>query len=100
MEKITLTKTIKYYNKNTLYNSEITEKKQFTNINDAIEYLKNYDLKYIINKKGISAFEELEILHWADYKTIIKYFKTIDPNTLETSQSIPETRGKHEAEIL
>lgn len=89
MEKITLTKSIKYYNKNVFYNSEITEKKQFTNINDAINYLKNYDLKYVINKKGISAFEELEILHQADYKTFIKYYKSIDPNTLETRENVP-----------
>lgn len=89
MEKITLTKSIKYYNKNVFYNSEIIEKKQFTNINDAINYLKNYDLKYVINKKGISAFEELEILHQADYKTFIKYYKSIDPNTLETRENVP-----------
>lgn len=89
MEKITLTKSIKYYNKNVFYNSEITEKKQFTNINDAINYLKNYDLKYVINKKGISAFEELEILHQADYKTFIKYYKSMDPNTLETRGNVP-----------
>ena len=89
MEKITLTKNIKYYNKNVFYNSEIIEKKQFTNINDAINYLKNYDLKYVINKKGISAFEELEILHQADYKTFIKYYKSIDPNTLETRENVP-----------
>ena len=89
MEKITLTKNIKYYNKNVFYNSEIIEKKQFTNINDAINYLKNYDLKYVINKKGISAFEELEILHQADYKTFIKYYKSIDPNTLATRGNVP-----------
>lgn len=96
MEKITVSKSVKYYNKNNFYNSDIIEKKQFLNIDDAINYLKNYNLKYIINKKGISAFEELEILHQPDYKTFIKYYKSIDPNTLETFQNIPETRGKHE----
>lgn len=82
MEKITVTKTIKYYNMEKFINTAIIEKRQFLNIADALEYLKNYDLKYIINKKGISAHEELEILHQADYKTFIKYYKTIDLNTL------------------
>ena len=101
MEKITLTKKIQYYNMMKQYNTDIIEKKQFTSINDALNYMKNYDLKYIINKKGISAFEELEIIHQADYKTFIMYYKSINPNTLETCDNIGK-HGKHEAhdEIL
>lgn len=93
MEKITLTKKIKYYNKTNLYNTEIAEKRFFTNIDEALNYMKNYEIHYVINRKSISVFEELEILHQADYKTFIKYYKSIDPNTLETRDNI----GKHEA---
>lgn len=101
MEKITLTKKVIYYNKDKFINSEITEKRFFTNITEAIQFMKNYNLKYVINRKGISAFEELEILHQANYKTFIKYYKCIDPNTLETCDNIGK-HGKHEAhdEIL
>ena len=59
--------------------------------------MKNYELKYIINKKGISAFEELEIVHQADYKTFIMYYKSINPNTLETCDNIGK-HGKHEVQ--
>ena len=97
MEKITLTKKIQYYNMMKQYNTDIIEKKQFTSINDALNYMKNYNLKYVINKKGISAFEELEILHQADYKTFIMYYKSINPNTLETHDNIGK-HGEHEAQ--
>ena len=95
MEKITLTKKVQYYNIMKPYNTDIIEKKQFTNINEALNYMQNYELKYVINKKGISAFEELEILHQADYKTFIKYYKAIDPNTLETHDNL--NKGKNNA---
>lgn len=88
MEKITLTKKVQYYNMMKPYNTDIIEKKLFTTIDEALNYMQNYELKYVINKKGISAFEELEILHQADYKTYVKYYKTIDPNTLETRDNL------------
>ena len=95
MEKITLTKKIQYYNMMKPYNTDIIEKKQFTNINEALNYMQNYELKYVINKKGISAFEEINILHQADYKTFINYYKSIDPNTLETRENL--NRGQNNA---
>ncbi len=88
MEKITMTKKVKYYNIGKHYNTDIIEKKQFTTIDEALNYMRNYDLKYVINKKGISAFEEINILHQADYKTFINYYKSIDPNTLETRDNL------------
>lgn len=98
MEKITLTKKVIYYNKDKFINAEIIEKRFFTNITEAIQFMKNYNLKYVINRKGISALEELEILHQADYKTFIKYYKTVNFNTLEEKDNIDNIEhGRHEA---
>lgn len=90
MEKITLYKKINYYNKDNFINSDITEKKIFDNLTEALESMKNANITYIENKKGISAFEELYIIHQKNSDNFIKYNKTINTVTKQTEDNIPQ----------
>ena len=81
MEKITLYKKINYYNKDSFINSDITEKKTFNDLTEALDTMKNKKINYVENKKGLSAFEELYIIYQKDANNFKKYNKTIDPVT-------------------
>ena len=81
MEKITLYKKINYYNKNDFINSEIVEKQLFNDLQEALDTMKNKKINYVENKKGLSAFEDLYIIHQKDSSNFKKYNKTIDPTT-------------------
>lgn len=89
MEKITLYKKIDYYNKDNFINSDITEKKTFDCLNEALESMRNTNITYIENKKGVSAYEELYIIHQKDSNNFIKYNKTINTVTKNVEDNIP-----------
>ena len=90
MEKITLYKKINYYNKTDFINSDIIDKKTFDNLAEALETMKNTNINYVENKKGLSAFEELYIIHQKNSNNFIKYNKTINTLTKQTEDNIPQ----------
>lgn len=89
MEKITLYKKIDYYNKDNFINSDITEKKTFNDLTEALESMKNANINYVENKRGVSAYEELYIIHQKDSNNFIKYNKTINTVTKKIENNIP-----------
>ena len=90
MEKITLYKKINYYNKDNFINSDITEKKTFNCLNEALESMKNTSVTYVENKKGISAYEELYVIYQTDSSNYVKYNKTINTVTKQTEDNLPQ----------
>ena len=81
MEKITLYKKINYYNNGEYINTDTTQKQEFDNIEQALTKLKNCDITYVENKKGVSCYEEIKLLHKIDANNYKQYYKTIDPRT-------------------
>lgn len=90
MEKITLCKKINYYNKDNFINSDITDKKTFDCLNEALESMKNAPINYVENKRGISAYEELYVIHQTDSNNYVKYNKTINTVTKQTEDNLPQ----------
>lgn len=89
MEKITLYKKINYYNKTDFINSDIINKKTFDCLNEALEIMKNAPINYVENKKGVSAYEELYVIHQTDSNNYVKYNKTINTVTKQTEDNLP-----------
>lgn len=90
MEKITLYKKINYYNKDNFINSDITEKKTFNCLDEALKSMKNTQINYVENKKGVSAYEGLYVIHQTDSSNYVKYNKTINTVTKQTEDNIPQ----------
>lgn len=90
MQKITLYKKINYYNKDNFINSDITEKKIFDNLTEALESMKNAPINYVENKRGVSVYEELYLIHQTDSSNYIKYNKTINTVTKQTEDNLPQ----------
>ena len=82
MQKITYIKNVNYYNKKMeIVDTVASEKRFFTNLNDAITLLANTELHYVENKKGISAFEEIVIQDTTDPYNWKFYRKEINTAT-------------------
>lgn len=79
MGKIILEKKVNYYNKNDFINTETTEKRILSNFDEALEIFKNTPINYVQNKKGISVYEELSLLHF-NGDIIKRYIKSYDSN--------------------
>lgn len=81
-KKIYIKKHVNYYDENKkLINTAEVEKKEVEDLETAREILKNYNLQYITNKKGISASEEIGYMWQSPDGTIYREKKTIDPFT-------------------
>ena len=77
-------KTIYYYKKQ--YHHESTkEKKTFPDVEEGIQYFKNYIPAYYINEKDFSTFEEISLYKSTEYG-VKRYYKRIDP-TMKTIES-------------
>ena len=95
MQKITYIKNVKYYNKKMEPIDTVTsDKKTFSSLNDAIEMMKNADLHYVDNPKGISAYEEIMIWDKTDSNNWYSYTKQIDISTKEIKTNLAENRGE------
>ena len=89
MEKIIINKRMLYYKSKTFSHFANIEKIVFDTFDEAMTFLDNYKINYIINKKDISAIEELSIvIH--DKNNVKKYTKTIDFLTGEPYYSKPQ----------
>ena len=95
MQKITYIKNVKYYNKKMEPIDTVTsDKKTFSSLNDAIEMMKNADLHYVDNPKGVSVYEEIIIWDKTDSNNWYSYTKQIDISTKEIKTNLAENRGE------
>ena len=95
MQKITYIKNVKYYNKKMEPIDTVTsDKKIFSSLNDAIEMMKNADLHYVDNPKGVSVYEEIIIWDKTDSNNWYSYTKKIDISTKEIKTNLAENRGE------
>lgn len=79
--KITINKTIKYYNNKQFTHADIIPEKKVDTIDDALQYIKQTRANYIKNDNGISAIEEIGFKVGDGLGNFKKYAKTIDPGT-------------------
>ena len=95
MQKITYIKNVKYYNKKMEPIDTVTsDKKIFSSLNDAIEMMKNADLHYVDNPKGVSVYEDIIIWDKTDSNNWYSYTKKIDISTKEIKTDLAENRGE------
>lgn len=95
MQKITYIKNVKYYNKKMEpIDTVASDKKIFSSLNDAIEMMKNADLHYVDNPKGVSVYEEIIIWDKTDQNNWYSYTKQIDKKTKDITTNLGENRGE------
>ena len=95
MQKITYIKNVKYYNKKMEpIDTVASDKKTFSSLNDAIEMMKNADLHYVDNQKGVSVYEDIIIWDKTDPNNWYSYTKKIDISTKEIKTDLAENRGE------
>lgn len=81
-KKIYIKRIVNYYNeKRELIDSTEAEKKEVQDLETAREIIKNYNIQTILNKKGISAAEEIGFIYTNKEGTILREKKTKDPFT-------------------
>ena len=90
MKKVTLIKKINYYKENVFFKTSIIKEEKFATLEEAFEMMRSIKIKYIENKKYISAYEELSLLYKDEENHYIKYNKSIDLTTKEEVNNIPE----------
>ena len=87
--KITYTKKVNYFDKNgKIKQSQEIDRQQFDDLNFAIKYLKDDDLHYVDNSKGVSVYEEAKIIYRKDNFNYICFNKSIDPVTKEVVSNV------------
>ena len=87
--KITYIKKVNYFDKNgKITRSQDVERQQFDDLAFAINYLKDADLHFVDNPKGVSVYEEAKIIYRKDNFNYICFNKAIDPVTKEVVSNV------------
>ena len=87
--RITYTKKVNYFDKNgKITRSQEVDRQQFDDLTFAIKYLKDDDLHYVDNPKGLSVYEEAKIIYRKDNFNYICFNKAIDPVTKEVVSNV------------
>lgn len=82
--KITYLKKVNYFDKSgKITRSQEVDRQQFDDLTFAINYLKNDDLHYVDNPKGLSVYEDAKIIYRKNNFNYICFNKSIDPVTKE-----------------
>ncbi len=82
--RITYIKKVNYFDKNgKITQSQEIDRQQFDDLQTALQILKNTDIHFIQNKKGVSVYEELKIIYRKDNFNYLCFNKSIDPITNE-----------------
>ena len=82
--KITYLKKVNYFDKSgKIMQSQEVERQHFDDLSFAINYLKDADLHYVDNPKGVSVYEDAKIIYRKDNFNYICFNKSIDPVTKE-----------------
>ena len=87
--KITYIKKVNYFNKSgKISRSQEVDRQQFDDLTFAINYLKDDELHFVDNPKGISVYEEAKIIYRKDNFNYICFNKSIDPVTKEVVSNV------------
>lgn len=87
--RITYTKKVNYFDKNgKITRSQEVDRQQFDDLAFAIKYLKDDDLRFVDNPKGVSVYEEAKIIYRKDNFNYICFNKSIDPVTKEVVSNV------------
>ena len=87
--RITFIKKVNYFDKSgKITQSQEIDRQQFDDLNFAINYLKDLDLHYVDNPKGVSVYEEAKLIYRKDNFNYICFNKTIDHNTKEVVSNV------------
>ena len=87
--RITYLKKVNYFDKNgKITRSQEVDRQQFDDLTFAINYLKDDDLHYVDNPKGVSVYEEAKIIYRKDNFNYICFNKSIDPVTKEVISNV------------
>lgn len=82
--RITYVKKVNYFDKNgKITQSQEVDRQQFDDLDFAIKYLKNADLHFVDNPKGLSVYENSKIIYRKDNFNYKCFNKSIDPVTKE-----------------
>lgn len=82
--RITYIKNVNYFDKRgKITQSQAIYRQQFDDLNLAINILKNTDLQYVDNPKGLSVYEDAKIIYRKDNFNYKCFNKSIDPVTKE-----------------
>lgn len=87
--RITYIKKVNYFDKSgKIARSQEVERQQFDDLNFAINYLKDADLHYVDNQKGLSVYEETKIIYRKDNFNYICFNKSINRDTKEVESNV------------
>lgn len=80
--RINYIKKVNYFDKNNkIIQSQEVNRQQFDDLPFALQFLKDTELHFVENKKGISVYEEAKIIYRKDNFNYISFYKMIDPTT-------------------
>lgn len=87
--RITYIKKVNYFDKSgKITQSQEVDRQTFDDLPFAIKFLKDSDLHFVENKKGISVYEEAKIIYRKDNFNYLCFNKTIDPITKEVVSNV------------
>lgn len=87
--RITYLKKVNYFDKSgKIVQSQEVDRQQFDDLTFAINYLKDLELHYVDNPKGLSVYEEAKLIYRKDNFNYICFNKTIDHTTKEVVTNV------------
>lgn len=82
--RITYIKKVNYFDKSgKITRSQEVDRQQFDDLTFAMNYLKDADLHFVDNPKGVSVYEEAKIIYRKDNFNYICFNKSINTITKE-----------------
>ena len=82
--RITYIKKINYFDKkDKIIQSQEVDRQQFDDLSFATSFLKDLELHYVDNPKGLSVYEDAKIIYRKDNFNYICFNKAIDMTTKE-----------------
>lgn len=87
--RITYIKKVNYFDKNNkIIQSQEVDRQQFDDLPFALQFLKDTELHFVENKKGISVYEEAKIIYRKDNFNYLCFNKSIDPVTKDVVTNV------------
>ena len=82
--RITYIKKVNYFDKSgKIVQSQEVDRQQFDDLTFSTSFLKDLELHFVDNKKGLSVYEEAKLICRKDNFNYICFNKSIDPVTKE-----------------
>lgn len=87
--RITYIKKVNYFDKNDrITKTQEIDRQQFDDLEFAINYLKDAELHYVDNPKGLSVYEEAKLIYRKDNFNYICFNKSINRDTKEVESNV------------